>query len=46
MDKIEIRERVIETNYYLTQAMLNDNKEEVQRLRVKLNNLIKKYIQL
>lgn len=42
---MEIRERIIETNFYLTQELLVKKRpNEVERLRAELNNLIDIYL--
>jgi len=38
-----IRERIIETNYFLTQALLKEDVEQIDRLKAELNNLIEEY---
>ncbi len=38
-----IRERIIETNYFLTSALLKEDIEQIDRLRAELNNLIEEY---
>lgn len=38
-----IRERIIETNYFLTTALLKEDIEQIDRLRAELNNLIEEY---
>ena len=40
-----LREKIIETNFYLTQELLVKKREaEVERLRAELNNLIDLYL--
>jgi|688.fasta_scaffold170718_2 hypothetical protein len=38
-----IREKIIETNYFLTAALLKEDVKEIDRLRAELNNLIEQY---
>jgi len=38
-----IRERIIETNYFLTTALLKEDVKEIDRLRGELNNLVEQY---
>jgi hypothetical protein len=40
----EIKERIIETNYYLTQALINKNKLEVEKQKAIIDYLIKEYL--
>lgn len=42
--KEQIRERIIEINYYLSQAMLLDDKVRVEALRSEMNKLINDYL--
>lgn len=41
--KDTLREEVIETSYYLTQAIIASNLEDIERLREHLNNIIGLY---
>ena len=41
--KTIIKEKIIETNYYLTQALMNEDVKEIDRLRAELNNLLEEY---
>jgi hypothetical protein len=38
-----IREKIIETNYFLTTALLKEDVKEIDRLRAELNNLVEQY---
>lgn len=38
-----IKEKIIETNYYLTQSLLKEDIQEIERLRAELNNLVEEY---
>lgn len=40
----DIRERVIELNYYLLQAMEKNDKVKVEAIRLEINSLIKLYL--
>lgn len=42
--KEEIKERLIELYYYLSQAMLKKDLEEINNLRLEIDNLIKEYL--
>jgi hypothetical protein len=41
----QLMEDLIATNYYLLEALRNNNKKEVERLQNTLNVLIKNYLQ-
>jgi hypothetical protein len=41
--KDSIREKIIETNYFLVAALLKEDDKEIDRLRGELNNLIEQY---
>ena len=41
--KNTIRERIIETNYFLVAALLKEDVKEIDRLRAQLNNLVEQY---
>jgi len=43
MNRDILREKIIETSYYITQAIIVSNLEEIDRLRAELNNLIELY---
>lgn len=43
--KEQLRENILETNYFLTQALMRDNIEDVEKFRAQLNELISKYKQ-
>lgn len=38
-----IRGKILETNFYLTEALLNDDVENIERLRAELANLFCQY---
>jgi hypothetical protein len=38
-----IREKIIETNYFLVAALLKEDVKEIDRLRAELNNLVEQY---
>jgi hypothetical protein len=38
-----LREEIIKTSYYLTQAIISSNIEDIERLRNHLNNIIELY---
>ena len=38
-----IKERITETSFYLTQALLKEDVEQIDRLKAELNNLIEEY---
>lgn len=42
--KEEIKERLIELYYYLSQVMLKEDLEEINNLRLEIDNLIKEYL--
>lgn len=42
-NKEVLREKILSTNYYLTQAIIISNIEEIERLRAEMNNLIELY---
>lgn len=44
LTKQEIVEEIITNNYYLVEAMRNDNKLEVQKRQLLIDNLIKIYL--
>ena len=41
--KDSIREKIIETNYFLVAALLKEDSKEIDRLRCELNNLVEQY---
>lgn len=43
MNRDTLKEKIIETNYYLTQAIIMSNIKDIDRLRVELNKLIELY---
>jgi len=43
MNKEVLREKIIETSYYITQAVMKSNIEDIERLRAEMNNLIELY---
>ena len=43
MNKDNLREKIIETSYYITQAVMLSNIEDIERLRAEMNNLIELY---
>jgi len=43
MNRDILREKIIETSYYITQAVIVSNIEDINRLRAELNNLIELY---
>jgi hypothetical protein len=46
METIElqaIKERVIEVNYYMLEALMSNDERKVQKLRIELDSLIKLY---
>jgi F0F1-type ATP synthase membrane subunit b/b' len=43
MNRDILREKIIETSYYITQAVIVSNIEDIDRLRAELNNLIELY---
>lgn len=43
MNKDILREKIIETSYYITQAVMKSNIEDIERLRAEMNNLIELY---
>lgn len=43
MNKEALREKIIETSYYITQAVMMSNIEDIERLRGEMNNLIELY---
>ena len=43
MNKDILREKIIETSYYITQAVMMSNIEDIERLRGEMNNLIELY---
>ena len=43
MNKDILREKIIETSYYITQAVMMSNIEDIERLRAEMNNLIELY---
>jgi len=42
--KIEIKEKLVELYYYLSNAMLEDDHKKVNKLRLEINNLLKLYL--
>ena len=40
----ELKERIIETNYYLTNAMINGNLNELVKRKAELDSLIKEIL--
>ena len=43
MNKDILREKILSTNYYLTQAVITSKIEDIERLRAEMNNLIELY---
>lgn len=43
MNRDDLREEILSVNYYLTQAIIASNIEDIDRLRTQLNELIIKY---
>ena len=43
MNKEDLKQEIISTSYYLTEALLDENIEDIDFLRVKLNNLTEVY---
>lgn len=41
--KEEIKEQILSVNYYLTQSLIKGDSNEIERLRLELNDLITKY---
>jgi len=41
--KEQIKEQIIETNFYLTQALIKGNVEDIEKFRAQLNNLVDSY---
>lgn len=44
--KEQIKDKILSVSYYLTQSLIKGDKDEIERLRSELNNLIEKYKQL
>ena len=42
-NKEDLKQEIISTSYYLTEALLDENIEDIDFLRVKLNNLTEVY---
>ena len=42
--KEEVKEKLIELNYYLSQAMINEQVTRIQMIRIEMNSLIKLYL--
>lgn len=42
--KEQIKENIVELNYYLSKAMLEDDYKEVIRLKAEINELINQYL--
>lgn len=44
MNKIQIKELMVEQYFYLSQAMLNDDKNNIEKIRSEINRLINIYL--
>ena len=43
IEKDQIRERIIECSYHLTQSMLKNDFKEMDKIKSEMNQLIEKY---
>ena len=40
----QIREKIIELNYYLVDALRKEDKQKIETIRIEINSLIKLYL--